>query len=112
MGTFVFTAAAWSSRVDDVIGAAVLSLLALLLARAWSLGTFVNDSGIKIVRLFRTIRLSWSSVIVRFHGDAALVSSDGDTFRTHISRRNIDYLFSAEAYDMACDQLTNWWKSR
>lgn len=112
MGTMIFTVTLSASRADDFAGAVVFSIIAIALARAWSLGTYVNDRGIKIVRMTRTISSAWHDVTIVLENSTVYLCANAKKWATHVSRRNPDFLFREEAFDIARDQLTNWWNSR
>lgn len=112
MGTMVFTVTLTASRLDDLIGAIAFSVAALILARAWSLGTYVNDGGLKVVRMTRTIAHPWPNTRLSEEDHAVYLHSGERVWRTHIAQRNLDFLMRGEAYLIARDQVFNWWQAR
>lgn len=90
----------------------VLAPLLALTARAWQLGTYVNDEGVRVIRLFSTVGLLWSDVeaVVDTAGCVSLVG-DGRTVPTHVRRMGLDHLGSPQSYDIARDRIANWWRA-
>lgn len=94
--------------------AAVLATFWVFTLRAWTVGTFVNDTGLLIVGLFGSVAAPWAQVrAVEDRGGRVDVElRDGRVISTHIARRGVDLLGSAEAYDMAKLQLRGWAEQR
>lgn len=90
--------------------AALLATFWVLVMRAWSVGTFVNDRGIVIVALLRTRSARWIDVaaVRDTAGRVRLVLRDGRVMDTHISRWGLDLLGNTEGYDIARLALQRW----
>lgn len=103
-------AAAATSWLLVIPVSVILATATVLMLRAWTVGTYVNDAGIAVQRLLRTVSARWDDVdavyedagrvIVRTHG--------GRAFDTTIALRSLDILGRHEAYDMAKLQLQRW----
>ena len=90
-------------------GAALASAL-LILLRGWATGTYVNDGGFAIRRMFTTRIGPWSSVANTESraGRVALKLTDGSTVATHIARNSLDTWLRPSAYDAAAIAIENW----
>lgn len=90
--------------------AALIATFLVLLLRSWSLGTYVNDAGIAVQRLLRTDSARWTDVseVMDESGLVIVTLRSGRWFSTHISRRSLDLIGRAEAYDMAKLALQRW----
>lgn len=90
--------------------AALLATFWVLVLRAWSVGTFVNDRGIIIVGLLRTQAARWIDIaqVVETDGRVQLRLRDGRVFDTHVGRHSLDLLGNAEGYDIARLALQRW----
>lgn len=90
--------------------AALLATFWVLVLRAWSVGTFVNDRGIIIVGLLRTQAARWIDITHVLEADdrVQVRLRDGRLLDTHVSRRSLDLLGSAEGYDIARLALQRW----
>lgn len=90
--------------------AALLATFWVLVLRAWSIGTYVNDRGIIDVAVLRTRAARWIDITdVREDGDRVqLRLRDGRVIDTHVARRGLDLLGRAEAYDIARLALQRW----
>ena len=88
----------------------LVAVIGLLLARAWVVGTYVNDAGFVVRRMLSSTRGSWSEVAsVDDDGTQVRIAfTDGTSVRTHVARRGIDILGSAEVYDAARLQLVHF----
>ena len=96
-------------------GLAAVGICSLLAARAWVLGTYVNDSGVRIVRIWRTDHLPWSAIsgirlcrgIIgsRIHLD----TGDGGV-STSIGSFTLDTAGRSETWSMAVDRMHTWWR--
>lgn len=102
----------------------VIPLIALL-ARAWVVGTYVNDRGIKVSLLFTTQVLPWSTVAdisvvrgsrwlglpIRVSGERIVVCLIGGTtagIGTHIETASPDLWLRPQAWEAARDRLITW----
>jgi hypothetical protein len=102
----------------------VIPLIALL-ARAWVVGTYVNDRGIKVSSLFTTEVLPWPAVQaitteegtrwlgtpLRARGQRVVLRPiDGSTagIRTHIETASPDLWLRPQAWEAARDRLSTW----
>ncbi len=93
---------------------ALIATFLVLLLRCWSVGTYVNDAGIAVQRLLGTDSARWAQVrdVVDESGVVIVTLRDGRRFSTHISRRSLDLIGRAEAYDMAKLALQRWGEQR
>lgn len=93
---------------------ALIATFLVLLLRGWSLGTYVNDAGIAVQRLFRTDSARWSEVrtVTDESGLVIVTLRDGRRLSTHISSRSLDLLGRAEQFDMAKLALQRWGEHR
>ena len=93
---------------------ALVAVIGLLLARAWVVGTYVNDAGFVVRRMLSATRGQWSEVRAVDDDGARvrLVLADGTWVRTHVARRGLDILGSAEAYDAARLALVHFHQAR
>jgi len=100
------------SVTGGVILISALAPLLALTARAWELGTYVNDEGVRVIRLLSTVGLLWSDVeaVVDTAGCVSLIG-DGRTVPTHVRRMGLDHVGSPQSYDIARDRITNWWRA-
>lgn len=108
------TAAIGTSWVLLVPVSALIATFLVLLLRAWSIGTYVNDAGIAVQRLLRTDSARWTDVseVMDESGLVIVTLRSGRRFSTHISRRSLDLIGRAEAYDMAKLTLQRWGEHR
>jgi hypothetical protein len=93
---------------------ALLATFLVLLLRCWSVGTYVNDSGIAVQRLLGTDSARWAQIrdVMDESGLVIVTLRDGRPLRTHISRRSLDLIGRPEAYDMAKLALQRWGDQR
>lgn len=90
-----------------------LAILVPFLARCWQVGTYVNDHGVRIIWLWRTIQLPWSSVTsIDSDSRGVTLQTRSGAISTHIASRGMDYLGRPEVYVISRDRLTNWWQAR
>lgn len=90
----------------------VVIFLLVMTLRAWQVGTYVNDQGVRVIRGLRTTTLSWESVqSIRVAGPVVVIDADVRV-PTHIHRRGLDHITSTESFDIARDRLANWWARR
>jgi len=108
-----------------LLGLLVVIPLIALLARAWVVGTYVNDRGVKVSSLFTTEVILWPAVQaitteegthwlgtpLRARGQrVALHLIDGSTagIRTHIETASPDLWLRPQAWETARDRLSTW----
>lgn len=93
-----------------VMSAFVCATVLVLLLRGWVVGTYVNDDGYAIQRLFGADVGVWRNVyrVQPHNGTWYIVLLDGTELPTHISVRNIDLLGRQQAFDMAGLRLQRW----
>lgn len=118
LGSALFALAGMRSAAGIGIAMAVI-LLSLpiigLVSRAWVLGTFVNDSGVKISRWWRTEHVPWLAIdsIDEQPGTGGhhvvLVTTEG-IVHTSIGSANLDTLLRTEAWSIAVDRMRTWWR--
>lgn len=94
--------------------AAVLATFWVLVVRAWSVGTFVNDRGIVVVAMLRTWAARWIDIaqVLDIDGRVRLRLRDGRVIDTSVSRWSLDLIGSDEAYDIARLALQRWGEQR
>lgn len=112
---FLGSLVAGTARTPLALLAVVLAVLPLVAvtARGWQVGTFVNDGGVRIIRMFTTISIPWSAVLALDEDSRAVrIVTTERLYPTHIRRDGCDHITSTESYDMARDRLTNWWQQR
>ena len=93
---------------------ALIATFLVLLLRSWSIGTYVNDTGIVVQRLLGTSATRWADVreVMDESGHVVVTLRSGQRVSTHVSRRSLDLLGRAEAYDMAKITLQRWGEHR
>jgi len=94
--------------------AVLIATFTVLMLRAWTVGTYVNDAGLAVQRLLRTVSARWRDVeaVVDSDGRVQVRTRGGRVFETTIARRSLDILGRDEAYDMAKLQLQRWGERR
>jgi hypothetical protein len=107
-------AAAATSWLLVIPVAVILATLTVLMLRAWTIGTYVNDAGIAVQRLLRTVAARWDDVEAVYEQDGRVIvrTRSGRAFDTTISLRSLDILGRREAYDMAKLALQRWGERR
>lgn len=107
----------------------VLPFIGLMLAvgRGFTTGVYVNDAGMRVVTVRRTLVVSWADVVdvstvaahtrwvgvpfVMVPGQVVVVTlRDSGPFRTPITSRGPDFVGRAEAFDMAAGAVERWWR--
>jgi hypothetical protein len=89
----------------------VIATFTVLLLRAWSVGTYVNDDGIVLQRILGADVAPWRDVhdiTVDPDGGVRIILYTGQQYRTHISPRSLDLIGRREAYDIAVTQVMRW----
>lgn len=106
----VLIAAAGVGWVAVMFGGFVVASLTVVVLRAWVVGTYVNDDGFAVQRLFRADVGPWRDVwgIDERDGRIVLQLVTGARVPTHIARRSLDLLARPTAYDIAALRLQRW----
>jgi hypothetical protein len=93
-----------------VLGGFVVATLTVIVLRAWVIGTYVNDDGFAVQRLFRANVGPWRDVWRIEESDGIIVMHlvTGERVPTHISRRGLDLFGRPTAYDMAALRMQRW----
>jgi hypothetical protein len=106
----VLLAAASVGWVLVLMSAFVCASVLVMLLRGWVLGTYVNDEGFAIQRLFGADVGVWRNVyrVHARHGTWYIDLLDGTEIPTHIDVRNIDFVGRPQAFDMAGLRLQRW----
>lgn len=89
----------------------VIASFTVVLLRAWSAGTYVNDDGIVVQRLFAADVAPWRDVhqlITDSQGRVNILLFTGQQYRTHIWPRSLDLIGRTEAYDIAVAKIMRW----
>lgn len=90
----------------------VVVLLVAVTVRAWQVGTYVNDHGVRIIHPTRTFQCTWTEIpSIESPGDVVTLGLDPPV-PTHIRARGLDHLGDRESYDIARDRIINWWQGR
>lgn len=113
--------------VQSVLLAALIATISVIIFRAWTIGTYVNDHGIKIIRISTTVVIPWSSIqgieTVSTRWTIAGVplglttprvvikKFDQSTEHTHIYIGSIDGIFSEESLAINESLLLRWWRA-
>lgn len=116
LGTALLSLAATRTPQGVVIGA--FTLLAMvpivfLVARGWVTGTYVNDSGVRVVRLWRSDFVPWSIVtgidITATRRDRHLVLDTPEgTITTSIGSFTWDTAWREQAWLSSVDRMRVW----
>ena len=118
LGSALFALAGMRSTAGIGIAMAVIVLslpIIGLVSRAWVLGTYVNDSGVKISRWWRTEHIPWPAIDAIDEGPGAgghrvvLVTTEG-IVHTSIGSATLDTLLRTEAWSIAVDRMRTWWR--
>jgi hypothetical protein len=106
----VLLAASGVGWIAVVFGAFVVASLTVVVLRAWVVGTYVNDDGFAVQRLFRADVGPWRDVWSVEDDDGRIVLRlvTGVRVPTHIARRGLDLLARPTAYDMAALRFQRW----
>jgi len=106
----VILAATQIGWVMVLLSAVVIATVVVLLLRAWVVGTYVNDDGFAVQRIFGLDVCRWSDVyaLESINGVLCARLLDGQVVSTSIARRNLDYLGRPVAYDMAVLRFERW----
>lgn len=87
--------------------------LVALVARGWIQGTYVNDSGVRIVRMWRTEHIPWPlidgiTVSTTGHRRRLLIDTAGVSIATTISSVTLDTALRPQTWDAAVDRMRIW----
>lgn len=97
-----------------VLSAVVLATIIVLILRAWVIGTYVNDDGFAVQRMFGADVGRWAEVwqceVER--GTLLVHLLDGTPVATLISRRNLDFIGRPTAFDAAVLRFERWREAR
>jgi hypothetical protein len=115
------------SLLSSLLLSAFIATLAVLTFRSWMLGTFVNDFGVKIVKIFSTRGFRWDVIDSLEPGPVewrlgpirigihtacvVVVLNDARRYRTHIYLGSVDGIFSQEKFDTAFSLMRRWFLS-
>jgi hypothetical protein len=91
--------------------AVLIATFTVLLLRAWAVGTYVNDDGIVVQRMFSADVAPWRDVhelMVGTDGCVSILLLTGQRYRTHIYPRSLDLIGRSEAYDIAVTKVMRW----
>jgi hypothetical protein len=113
--------------LSSLLLSAFIATLAVLTFRAWMLGTFVNDFGVKIVKIFSTRGFRWDKVDSLERGPVqwqvgpirlgvrttcvSVITNDTRHHPTHIYLGSIDGIFSQEKFDTTFSLMHRWFSS-
>jgi hypothetical protein len=89
----------------------VIATFTLVLLRAWTTGTYVNDDGVVIQHILRADVAPWRDVhtiVTDGKGRLWVILLTGQRFRTDISPRSLDLIGRGEAYAIAVARLNRW----
>ena len=105
----------------------VVAGLAILVGRLFASGVYVNDYGLRMVTVRRTLTSSWGEVVdvsdvrssagllgwpaPRVPADSVVVTlRDLGPISTPVTSVGADFLGRREAYDMAAGAVERWWR--
>ena len=113
--------------IQSVLLAALLATLSVVVFRGWIVGTYVNDHGIKIIRVLTTDAIPWSfvqgvervSTVWNFAGipiglktpRVVIRERDNSITPTHIYVGSIDGIFTTNALATLQSMITRWWRA-
>ncbi len=113
--------------LSSLLLSAFIATLAVFTFRTWMLGTFVNDFGVKIVKIFSTRGFRWEEVDSLERGTVqwqlgpirlgvrttciSVVTYDARRHHTHIYLGSIDGIFSQEKLDTIFSLMHRWFRS-
>lgn len=97
-----------------ILSSVVLATLIVLILRAWVVGTYVNDDGFAIQRMFRADVGRWADVWQCEVNDGTLVLRlvNGQALPTLIRTSDLDFLGRPTAFDMAVLRFERWREGR
>ena len=94
-----------------IMASAVIATFTVLVLRAWSVGTYVNDDGVVIQRMMRAEVAPWRDVQrvgVDPSGRVRVLLWSGQSYGTHIAPHNVDLIARDEAYRIAIARIERW----
>ncbi len=112
---------------ESLLAGAVIATIAVITFRAWMVGTFINDNGIKIVNLFSTRGAHWDQVAFverdyfTWHlgklpiGKSTLritiVTKESQRLPTHVYVGSIDGIYSESKFEITYSLINRWFRS-
>lgn len=131
LATFGSITVAYLVTVREAIASTVLGALlatvSVVVFRSWILGTYVNDNGIKIIRIAATDAIPWTSVKSidstptgwRCVGIPCGITTlrvvikdfDGSLKKTHIFMGSIDGIFTMSKFSELKLFIIRWWRA-
>ena len=113
--------------IESFLIGAMVATSSVLVLRGWILGTYVNDTGIKIVRTLSTRVVPWTDVEdvhktlaawrllsipigLRSH-HVVLRTKQNELIPTHVYKGSIDGLFTDDSVDILQSLITRWWRA-
>ncbi len=91
-----------------IVAAAGLATACVVLFRGSVAGTYVNDDGIAVRCITRSVFMPWDSSEVGLDRDEVRVTCAGQVQRTHLRRRSPDWPLSTERYAIAVQAMRTW----
>lgn len=94
-----------------LMASAIVATFTVLVLRAWSVGTYVNDDGVVIQRMMRAEVAPWrdvQSVGVDPAGRVRVALWSGQSYGTHIAPHDVDLIGRDEAYRVAVARIERW----
>ena len=110
LGGVAIMGSAGAGPIPVLITGAVLASALLILSRGWSTGTYVNDAGFAIRRMFISHVEPWANLVGfdRTGERIVLHLTDGSTIKTGIAKNSLDTWLRPSAYDAAAIAFENW----
>ncbi|GDX31296.1 hypothetical protein LBMAG15_02300 [Actinomycetes bacterium] len=110
LGGVALMGSAGAGPIPVLITGAVLASALLILLRGWSTGTYVNDAGFAIRRMFISHIEPWANLVGfdRTGERIVLHLTDGSTIKTGIAKNSLDTWLRPSAYDAAAIAFENW----
>lgn len=115
------------SLLEAIVMSVLVATASVAIFRSWTLGTYVNDRGIKIVKLFTTEASQWSSiqriecetttwsllgVPIGLKSPRILVHlTTGEFHATHLFIGSIDGIFTATQLETVNSLILRWFRS-
>lgn len=113
--------------IQSILLAACLATTSVFVLRAWIVGTYVNDHGVKIIRIASTIVIPWSEV-EEIHTiptmwttlgipwglrtpRVVIKTSGHSSQHTHVYIGSIDGILSQESLAKNESLLCRWWRA-
>ncbi len=112
------------SLIGLVVSVVLLIASALLLGRAWAVGTSVSDAGVKVSRLRMTLVIPWGDVRavdtvprsrwlglpIEVAGSTVVLTTPDSQVLTHVASASPDLWGRPQASDAAVSTLRTWWR--